>query len=65
MTTSMPRTNRPAYYTIRQAAWVLGVEPAHISRAIRVGSLRAVRRRSRLMIPAYELARQLAGGDSG
>ncbi|MQA15564.1 MAG: helix-turn-helix domain-containing protein [Pseudonocardiaceae bacterium] len=61
MGTSMPRAGQPAYYTIRQAAWVLGVGPAHINRAIRVGSLRAVRRRSRLMIPADELARLLGG----
>lgn len=65
MGTAMSSTGRPAYYTIRQAAEILGVAPARVSRAVRVGSLRAVRRRSRLVIPARELARLLAGGDPG
>ncbi|HEV7831363.1 MAG TPA: helix-turn-helix domain-containing protein [Pseudonocardiaceae bacterium] len=58
----------PAYYTIREAAWILGVKPSTVSAAIRLGTLRAVRRRSGLMLPASALTRLLAqptadGGD--
>lgn len=59
MRTFTSNAGRLAYYTVREAAWILGVEPSSISRAIRVGTLRAVRRRSRLVIPASALARLL------
>ncbi|RSN63037.1 helix-turn-helix domain-containing protein [Amycolatopsis sp. WAC 04182] len=52
----------PAFLSIRQAAQVLGVGESEICRAIRVGTLRAVRRRSRLVVPAAELRRVLGGG---
>lgn len=59
---------RSAAYTIRQTASILGVEPSAVSRAIRVGSLRAVRQRGRLVVPARSLVRLLGqpsdfGGD--
>ncbi|GAA0259093.1 hypothetical protein GCM10010492_70100 [Saccharothrix mutabilis subsp. mutabilis] len=46
-------------YTVRQAAWVLGVAPSTVSRAIRLGTLRTVRRGGRLVIPASALVRLL------
>ncbi|TNC19415.1 MerR family transcriptional regulator [Amycolatopsis alkalitolerans] len=55
---------RPAYYSIRKAAWILGVEPSRISRAIRLGKLRAVRRHGQLLVPAGALTRLLGGGPS-
>ena len=61
MRTFLSDAGRPAYYTIREATWILGVEPATVSRAIRVGTLRTVRRRGRLVVPAGALARLLGG----
>jgi excisionase family DNA binding protein len=68
MRTHKFNAGEPAYYSIREAAWILGVKPATVSAAIRLGTLRAVRRRSRVMIPASALTRLLAqptadGGD--
>jgi hypothetical protein len=53
---------RPAFYSLADAAWVLGVDLNEVHRAIRVGTLRAERRRSRLVISAAELRRALDGG---
>jgi excisionase family DNA binding protein len=68
MRTDKSNAAEPAYHSIREAAWILGVKPSTVSAAIRLGTLRAVRRRSRLMIPASALTRLLAqptadGGD--
>jgi excisionase family DNA binding protein len=60
MRTDKSNAGEPAYYTIREAAWILGVKPSTVSAAIRLGTLRAVRRRSRLMVPASALTRMLA-----
>ena len=60
MRTSMSDAGRPAYYTLRETAWILGVELSTVARAIRVGNLRAIRRRGRLVVPAAELARLLS-----
>ncbi|RZQ65111.1 helix-turn-helix domain-containing protein [Amycolatopsis suaedae] len=51
------------FLTIRQTAWLLGVSESRVSWAIRVGLLRAVRRRSRVAIPVADVQRVLAGGD--
>jgi excisionase family DNA binding protein len=51
-----------ALLSIRQAAWSLGVSESCVCAAIRNGVLRAVRRRSRLVVPARELRRALDGG---
>jgi predicted site-specific integrase-resolvase len=59
MSTLMPHADRPAFHTVSEAAWLLGVPPATLHRAIRIGTLRAVWRRSRLVIPATELVRLL------
>jgi hypothetical protein len=56
----MPIAGQPAYYSLREAAWVLGVEPSTIARAIRLGALQTVRRRNRLVVPAGALAGLLA-----
>lgn len=55
MRTDMSDAAPPAYYTIRQAAWILGVQPSTVSRAIRLGTLRTVRRHGRLVVPASAL----------
>lgn len=47
---------RPVYYSIREAAWLLNVRPAFVSRAIRVGTLPTVPRRGVPMIPARALS---------
>jgi hypothetical protein len=62
MQKKMPDAGGPAFYSLADAAWILDVDPNEIHRAIRVGVLRTVRRRSRLVIPAAELRRVLAGG---
>ena len=62
MTKKLPDAVRPAFYSLADAAWILGVDPDDVHRAIRVGTLRAVRRRSRLVVPAAELRRVLDGG---
>lgn len=64
MGTSMSRAGRSAHYTIPQAAWLLGVSRERVSRAVRVGTVRAVQRRSALVIPASQLARLLDGGEA-
>ena len=53
------RTSDRSTYTVRQAASILGVETATVSRAARVGNLRAVLRRGRLVVPASSLTRLL------
>lgn len=67
MRTDMPDAGRPAYYTVRETAWILGVEPSTVSRAIRLGTLRAVPRHGRLVIPSSALTLLLAEptGDDG
>jgi helix-turn-helix protein len=60
MRTDISNAGRPAHYTVQQAAWILGVKPSTLSRAIRLGTLRAVWRHGRLVISAGALARLLA-----
>lgn len=62
----MSKTSRPTYYTIREAAWILGIEQARVSRAIRIGTLPAVARHGRVLVPSSALARLLGEpNDSG
>ncbi|RSN42667.1 helix-turn-helix domain-containing protein [Amycolatopsis roodepoortensis] len=61
MTNNFPAAGDPAFYSLADAAWILGVDRNEVHRAIRVGTLRAVRRRSKLVIPAAELRRVLGG----
>lgn len=58
----MPNSGRSDYYSVAEAAWLLGVPRSTVSRAIRTGALPAVRRRSRLVVPAHVVHRLLAGG---
>jgi hypothetical protein len=60
MRTDMSSAGRPAYYAVREAAWLLGVAPSTVSRALRLGTLRAVRRHGQLVFPASALIRLLA-----
>jgi excisionase family DNA binding protein len=70
MRTDTSDPGRPASYTVREAAWILGVTPSTVSRAIRLGTLRAVRRHGRLVVAASALTGLLteptgdAGGES-
>ena len=59
MNTAMPNSGRPQYYSVEEAAWLLGVPRSTISKAIRTGALPAVRRRSRLVVPAHVIQRLL------
>jgi excisionase family DNA binding protein len=59
MRTDMSNAGCPAYYTVREAAWILGVQPSTVSRAIHLGTLRAVRRHGQLVVPASALTRLL------
>jgi hypothetical protein len=61
MHTDRPDAGRPAYYTVRQTAWILGVKPSAVSRAVRLGTLRAVWRHGQPLVPAHALSRLLDG----
>jgi excisionase family DNA binding protein len=61
MRTTVSRAERSDFHTIKEAAWILGIDQAQISRAIRTGTLPAVRRRSHLVVPAAALRRLLGG----
>jgi hypothetical protein len=50
------RTSVSISYSVRQAAWILGVSPSTISRSIRLGTLRLD---SRGAIPASALVKLL------
>jgi predicted site-specific integrase-resolvase len=57
-------TGRSATLSIRQAAWVLGVPTSAIHRWIRVGTLRTLRRRTRLVVLETDIRRLKDGGPS-
>ncbi|MBB4684764.1 helix-turn-helix domain-containing protein [Amycolatopsis jiangsuensis] len=53
-------------FSIQEVAWILGVSKSEVCRLIRVGTLPAVRRHSRLVVPAHAVARLLpAPGERG
>lgn len=60
----MPKSGHRKYYSVGEVAWLLGVPRSTVSRAIRTGEMPAVRRRSRLVVPAHVVERLLheAGG---
>jgi excisionase family DNA binding protein len=60
MSTAMSNAGRPAFYTAEQAAWILGVSKDRLHRAIRTGSLPAVWRHSRRLVPSSALTQLLA-----
>ncbi|GAB2996541.1 hypothetical protein GCM10017788_28640 [Amycolatopsis acidiphila] len=51
------------YYSVRTAAWILGVPPSHISRAIRRGTLRPTWRNGRPLVPESAVTRLLGQPD--
>ncbi|MBP2474730.1 putative transcriptional regulator [Crossiella equi] len=53
------------HYSIRETAWMLGVAPSAVSRAVRLGMVQAVWRRGRLVVPAKVLVRLLGQPLSG
>jgi excisionase family DNA binding protein len=53
------------FHTIREAAWLLGVSRAAVSRAIRTREVRATRCRSGLRVSSTELARLLGSRQAG
>jgi hypothetical protein len=65
MDTKLSSAGRPAFYTIREVAWILGVSEGRVHRAIRLGRLRPVRQRSRLVVPAGQVASLLGGTVDG
>ncbi|AOS63677.1 hypothetical protein [Actinoalloteichus hymeniacidonis] len=71
MAIRLPESGRETHYTVRQTAWILGVHPAQVSRAVRLGALRVRWHEGSPRIPATELVRLLgehgysaAGGDA-
>lgn len=55
MSTDMPTGGPPAFYTVREAAQILRVDPATLYRAIREDAFPAVRVRTRYVVPAAAL----------
>jgi hypothetical protein len=57
----MKSTNKaiggPVFLSVREVGWALGVPTWVVHRAIRVGALRAVWRRSRLVVAEADLQR--------
>jgi hypothetical protein len=65
MKSTKPIAGRPAYYSTTETAWILGIDLSAVHRAIRIGALPAVRRRSRLVVPAAALHRLLGAASDG
>lgn len=59
MSTASPGAGSPVVFSIRETAWILGVDKFEVCRLIRMGLLPTIRRRSRLVVPAHALARLL------
>ncbi|WP_199435486.1 helix-turn-helix domain-containing protein [Qaidamihabitans albus] len=57
MDTPMPNAGTPVFYTVREAARLLRVDPSTLYRAIREDTFPAVRVRYRYVIPAAALDR--------
>jgi excisionase family DNA binding protein len=55
MSIAMPDAGPPAFYTVREAARILRVDPATLYRAIREDAFPAVRVRTRYVVPAAAL----------
>jgi excisionase family DNA binding protein len=64
MSRVMPNSRRPTYLSVRQAAWLLGLPNSAVHRLIRVGTLRTIRRRSRLVVAEADVRRLMRGGAS-
>lgn len=57
MGTPMPKSGKPVFYTVREAAQIVRVDPSTLYRAIREDAFPAVRVRYRYVIPAAALDR--------
>jgi excisionase family DNA binding protein len=55
MSTDMPSAGPPVFYTVREAARILRVDPATLYRAIRDDAFPALRVRTRYVVPAAAL----------
>lgn len=55
MSTAMPNAGPPAFYTVREAARILRVDPSTLYRAIREDAFPAIRVRTRYVVPAAAL----------
>ena len=60
MGTAMPNAGSPAFYTVREAARILRVDPSTLYRAIREDAFPAVRIRTRYVVPAAALDQLIA-----
>lgn len=65
MSTVIPGAGSSGVFSIRETAWVLGVDRPEVFRLIRVGVLPTTRRRSRLVVPVHALARLLPAPGEG
>lgn len=57
MSTALPNAGSPAFYTVREAARILRVDPSTLYRAIREDAFPAVQVRTRYVVPAAVLDR--------
>jgi hypothetical protein len=64
-TAAIPGAGSPGVISIRETAWILGVDRSEVSRLIRLGVLPTIRRRSRLVVPAHALVRLLPAPGEG
>lgn len=55
MSTAMPNSGRPTFYTVKEAARILRVDAATLYRAIRDDAFPAIRVRARYVVPAAAL----------
>lgn len=60
MDTAMPNAGEPAFYTVREAARILRVDPSTLYRAIREDAFPAVRVRTRYVVPSAALKRLIS-----
>ncbi|WP_246258428.1 helix-turn-helix domain-containing protein [Amycolatopsis anabasis] len=60
MSTAMPNAGSPAFYTVKEAARIVRVDPSTLYRAIREDAFPAVRVRTRYVVPAAALDRLIA-----
>jgi excisionase family DNA binding protein len=57
MSTALPNADRPAFYTVREAAEILRCNKNTLYRAIHEGAFPAVQIRSRFVVPAEAVER--------
>lgn len=60
MSTALSNADSPAFYTVREAARILRVDPSTLYRAIREDAFPAVQIRTRYVVPAAVLVKLIA-----